>query len=589
MGLLVCLAQHAGEVMSKEELLATVWADVFVTEQVLKVTVSELRKALGDDARDPRFIQTIPKQGYRLIAPVTTADTQAPPLSQPQVSDAVKKNQRRAVWLTVAGLVVAMLFALTGWRRAAKNRSADLPRQINSVVVLPFRDLSGNPTEAYFAAGLTESLIADLARNTSLRVISRTSAMQYQDTRKTIPEIAGELQVDAAIEGSVLRSGERVRIIVQMIDGLSDRHLWTQQYDRQMKDLLTVQGNVAAEITRQINGQVQPDDRPDVADAVNPAAYDAWLKGRYFWHQRDRESLEKSRRYFAESVQLAPDFAPGYAGLADAQNYLALFGYAAAAEAYDNARQAALKALQLDDRLAAAHAALAFNLMYRDWNRAEAEREFRRAIALEPGRAITHHWAASLYSVLGRHDEAIAAARRAQQYDPLSPHVNGDLSWYYYYARRYDEAIRQAGRTLEMDPNASSLWLCQQLSWQFSQQPEKSFAALLAGLARNPTAATEQESYRRIYATEGLPGIWRHITQQLENDARREKPRAYRLAIGYAILGNRDRALFWLEDASRRHEGWIPFAPVDPGFDALKTDQRFQALIRRAALTFHSE
>ncbi|HEY7546488.1 MAG TPA: hypothetical protein VID27_16480, partial [Blastocatellia bacterium] len=272
--------------------------------------------------------------------------------------------------------------------------------------------------------------------------------------------------------------------------------------------------------------------------------------------------------------------APAHAGLADAYNYLALFGYAPQQDVFPKARQAALRAIELDSDLSDAHAALGLNLMYADWNWQAALEEMERAIAIDPARAINHHWAASLYSLLSRHDAAIEAAREAQRLDPLSYSVNGDLGWYYYYARRFDDAIRQCRRTLELEPSAPSMRVCTELCFQLKGQAEAAFAEMEEELKQAQAPKSALEAYRRAFTRSGLRGVREMKIQNLERDASR-KGRNYQLAIGNALLGNADRALFWLERAVRERESWVGFIQVDPAFDSLQQDVRFQSLIKR--------
>ena len=472
MEVLVCLAGRAGEVVSKDDLLQTVWADTFVTEQVLKVAVSELRKALGDDAREPRFIQTIPKQGYRLIADVSFEKQESPTVVSPTASRIKIRwiASSAAIFLVIA-LPVAWKFI--DWR--SRSSAESVSKSIRSVAVLPLEDLSADSKEEYFAEGMTEAIISDLARTAPIRVISRTSSMRFRETTKTVPEIATELGVDAIIEGSVLKSGNRVRIIANLIDGASDQTLWTQTYEREMSDILALQSDLSADIARQIKLQLS---RPARPLRVNAEAYEAYLKGRFFWNKRDKDSLLKSVTYFQQAIRLEPGYAPAHTGLANAYNYLGLFGHASQQDVYPKARQSALKAIALDPDLSDARAALGFNLMYADWNWQAALEEMERARAIDPARAINHHWSASLYSLLSRHDAAISAAREAQRLDPLSYNVNGDLGWYYYYARRFDDAIQQCQRTLELEPSAPSMRICLQLCYQIKGQPKEAFAEI---------------------------------------------------------------------------------------------------------------
>ncbi len=578
MEVLVCLARRAGEVVSKDEILQTVWADTFVTEHVLKVAVSELRKALGDDAREPRFIQTIPKQGYRLIARVSFEKPEEPAFT----TSADSKRKIRLLALSAAILcIIAMPVAwkFIGWRDPSSAESASKP--VRSVAVLPLEDLSSDSNEEYFAEGMTEAIISTLARTAPLRVISRTSSMRFKGTVKSIPEIATELGVDAVIEGSVFRSGNRVRIIAKLIHGESDQTLWTQTYEREMSDILALQNDLSADIARQIKLQLS---RPHGPLRVNAEAYEDYLKGRFFWNKRDKDSLLKSVHYFQQAIRLEPLYAPAHTGLADAYNYLGVFGHAPQQDVYPKARVSALKAIEIDAELSDARAALGFNLMYAEWNWQAALEELERARALDPARAINHHWAASLYSLLSRHDAAISAAHEAERLDPLSYNVNGDLGWYYYYARRFDDAIRQCKRTLELEPSAPSMRICMELCYQIKGQHEEAFAQVEAELKRTQTPESALEAYRRAYARSGMRGVWELRIQNLERDASR-KGRSYQMAIGHSLLGNRDRALFWLERAVRDREGWVGFIRVDPVFDSLQQDERFQSLTNRLGIT----
>ncbi|HEY7546430.1 MAG TPA: winged helix-turn-helix domain-containing protein, partial [Blastocatellia bacterium] len=304
MDVLVCLARRADKVVSKDELLQSVWADTFVTEQVLKVAVSELRKALGDDAREPRFIQTIPKQGYRLIADVSFDKEEAPAVIAPPTWP------RKIRWIVLSAAIIFIIALAAMWGIIdRRNQSADDARSnpIRSVAVLPLKDLSEDSREEYFAEGMTEAIISDLARTAPMRVISRTSSMRFKDTAKTIPEIANELGVDAIVEGSVLRSGNRVRIIAKLIDGANDQTLWSQSYEREMSDILALQSDLSAEIARQIKLQLN---EPAPAVRINAEAYEAYLKGRFFWNRQDKDSLLRSVRYFQQAMQLEPSYAP---------------------------------------------------------------------------------------------------------------------------------------------------------------------------------------------------------------------------------------------------------------------------------------
>ena len=580
MEVLVCLAGHAGEVVPKEQLLQTVWTDTFVSDQVLKVTVSELRKALGDDAKEPRFIQTIPKQGYRLIAQVSSAEEKPAPQITP-----LKPTSRKKVIYAGATLFLLLLGAAAIWKlshRVDRSSTTPLPERIKSIAVLPLRDLSGNAAEDYFADGMTEAITSDLARAQTVKVISPTSARRYKNAQRTMPEIARELGVDAVIEGSVLRAANQVRLIVQLIDGATGEQLWNEKYERDLGDVLALQNDLASDVARRISLELHP--KTKSPRAIKPEAYEAYLKGRFFWNQGDKESLLKSVAYFQQAIAQEPRYAEAYTGLADADNSFGLSSGTAPGEFFAKAKDAALHALEIDAELSEAHAALAFSLMYGEWNWTAAEQSFQRAIKLDPGRAVNYHWAASLYSVLGRHEAAVQAAEQARALDPVSPNVNSDLGWYYYYARRFDEAIRQAQKTLEITPNASSPQLCLQLSSHFKGLPDQSVAAFEQRLTEKDFAGLNRESVRRTYQASGEMGVWQLMIEKLEENARREKPRTYQLAAAHALLGHLDRAIFWLNQTFEKREAWVPFLATDPCFESLQSTQKFQSLRDRLGI-----
>jgi TolB-like protein/DNA-binding winged helix-turn-helix (wHTH) protein/Flp pilus assembly protein TadD len=583
MAVLVRLASNAGDVVSKDTLLETVWADSFVTEHVLKVAVSELRKALGDSAKDPRFIQTIPKQGYRLIANVSGVEENSTPSPELPASAPVKKPAH-TVWLFyIPATALLLIILVTAWKLA--ERQTDLPgrvatEQIGSVAVLPLRNLADDPSEEYFTEGITEAITAELARIPGLRVISPTSARRYKDAKKTAPEIARELGVEAIVEGSVLRSGGRVRVIIQLTDGAAGEHLWDEKYERDLKDVIALQNELAAAVAARIGDLLTAGQQPRTS--VGPEAYEAFLKGRYLWNKGDRESLLKSTEYFERAIELEPGYGEAYAGLADGYNFIGVGGDV---PIFQKAGAAARRALELNGQLSEAHAALGFTLMYGEWKWAEAEQAYLRAIQLNPGRAINYHWIASLFSVTGRHTQAVRAAQQAQSLDPVSPSVNGDLAWYYYYAGRFDDAIKQARTTLELDPDAISPLMCLHLSFHLKGLPDESVAELERLVEQKRYGCLSRDSLRRAYRAGGETAAWRALVACLEGDARSEKPPTYQLAVAHAFLGNQERALFWIAKAVDSREAWVPFLAFDPCFHTLQPTTGFQQLVSQIGIT----
>jgi TolB-like protein/DNA-binding winged helix-turn-helix (wHTH) protein len=385
MQVLLCLARRSDEVVTKERLINEVWAGTFVTDDVLTRCISELRRAFDDDPKDPRVIQTIPRSGYRLVAPVRDAASATVVPGRSTV--------RVPVAIAVALGVMLLAFVLNLGNLRGRLWSASSGAKIQSVVVLPLENLSHDPEQDYFADGMTEELITELTKIRSLHVISRRSATYYKGTKKKLPQIAQELGVDGVIEGTVQRSGDRVRVSAQLVEARTDHHLWAETYDRDLHDVLALEGQVAQAIAREIRLQLTPPEHAQLTEksALNPEAHEAYLKGMYCWSKLTEEDVRKSITYFERAIRLAPDFAPAYASLAFSYNLLASDEYVAPRVGYPKAKKIARKALEVDPNLAYAHAALEFALYEFDWDWHAAEEEFRRANELEPNGDGAHH------------------------------------------------------------------------------------------------------------------------------------------------------------------------------------------------------
>ena len=454
MKLLEVLLEHPGEVVTREELRSRVWPNESFGDfdQALNIAIGKLRNALEDSAENPRFIETLPKRGYRFIADVSVRDAGARPKVPESVAGNLPGSQekktepghrlqgaglavgpKRRLWLTgrviVAVAFVLSLSILSVWLFRSRGPA---PAGIQSLAVLPLENLSGDASQNYFADGMTDELITDLAQISALRVISRTSVMVYKGARKPLPQIAHELNVDAVVEGTVLRSGDQVRITAQLIEASTDKHLWSQSYEGELRDTLALQSRVASAIADQIRISLTPQEQAALKSVkvVNPEAYESYLKGRYFWNKRTADSLKAALAYFNQAIEQDPKFAQAYSGLADTYALLGDWQYAVMRpkEAFPKAKAAAIKALELDSTLGEAHNSLAFVLDAFDWNLDAAGKEFRRAIELNPGYATAHHWYAWHLSLLGRFDEAITEMRKAENLDPLSLIINADLA-----------------------------------------------------------------------------------------------------------------------------------------------------------------
>jgi TolB-like protein len=452
--------------------------------------------------------------------------------------------------------------------------------------VLPLENLSRDPEQEYFADGMTDELIANLAKLSALRVISRTSAMQYKGTKKPLPQIGRELNVDAVVEGTVLRSGNQVRITAQLVQAAEDRHLWAESYEGDLRDVLALQGEVARDVANRIQVKLTPRERAGLSSfrPVNPEAHEAYLRGVYFWNQRTQQGLEKSIEYFNQAAQKDPGYALPYAGLANTYNSLGMYWHFIPREIYPKARAAALKALVLDETSGEAHAALGLYKSNYDWDLLGADRELRRAIELNPGYAFAHVWRAdAVLSKMERHAEALAELDRARELDPTSLIVSDQRGWVLYMARRYDEAIRQFRKTLELEPRFphAHCWLGR----AYLQK-----GMLQEGLAELEEAASlpggDSPLFRPWlgygYARCGKRAEALKIVERMNALEQKSFASPSGIAAIYCGPGQEDDALAWLERAWQERDPGLPYANIEPAFDPLRSDTHFKELMRRS-------
>jgi len=584
---LVLLVENAGHLLEKEELLRKVWPGTFVEESNLTQHISILRKALQDGEGGFQYIETVPRRGYRFIAEVRelsgiATDTGFLPDSTPS------RHRFRRPASAIAVLVVllaASISTLAVWKRLR----GPAPEPIQSLAVLPLRNLSGDPAQDYFAEGMTEALITDLARIPGLKVISRTSIMQYKDSHKRLPQIARELGVDGVVEGSVLRSGDRVRITAQLVRGATDRHIWAASYERDVRDLVTLEDGVSRSIAEQIQKQIAPRAPRQLASsaAVSPQAREDYLKGRYFWNRRSEAGYLKAIEYFQAAVGEDPQYAQAYAGLADAYALLGSMPNSTAPrdKTMRRAKETALTALHLDDSLADAHTSLAFVEMHYEWKFREAEREFKRAIDLDPNYSTAHQWYAFDLVAMGRLDEAVAEIKRARQTDPLSAIVNTDLAEMLYFDRNYDEALRQARATVEMDPNFAYAHRVMERIYDEKHMFPEAIAEGQRAAALSGDDTWMLLELAHTYLLAGKKADMQDCLRRVANlSPGGNLPDVYAIAEIYVALGDADRALKVLESQYRRREGGLILLNADPCFDSLKSDPRFQQLLQRIGL-----
>ncbi len=596
--ILAMLLQRRGELVTREEIRQRLWpADTFVDfDHGLNNAVNRLREALGDSAGSPRFIETLPRRGYRFIFPVDCGSISQPESAQnnssiAQPTDPVqvlvpatlaREHTRSAILLSI--ILMLVLIAVSVGALLIRPKT-DL-RRIQSLVVLPFENVSGDPTQDYFADGVTDSLITNLARLESVRVISRTSAMHYKNSHPTMREIARELDVDVVVEGTVSRTGGHVRINAQLVDARNDRHIWAETYERDVHDVVALDEELSADIAERVASRMATERQSRPVKQINPEAYEAYLKGRYFWNKRTEEGLTKSILFFEQAVKLQPDYAQAYTGLSDAY---ALLGFAPHAqfsrsETMARARAAVLRALEIDDQSAEAHTSLASISMIYDWNWPVAEKEFKRAIELDPGYATAHHWYAFYCASQRRTEDAVAEIRIAQKLDPLSIIINADVAHLLYFSRQYDESIAQVRRTLELDPNLAGPHVTAGLAYMAKRQYPESVAELETAVRISNGSPDATAFLGLAYAQSGREEEARKVIQKVRTGSFARYDPVLKVAWIYAALGDRNRAFAWAERAYRARSPEFYTLAVLPALDPFRSDPRFEGLIRRIGL-----
>ncbi len=625
---LAALVQHDGQLLEKDDLMRTVWGDTFVEENNLSQVIYLLRKALRDGEDGMRYIETVPKRGYRFIAPVrkdsgAEGNSHGQPDRMPRsisyssagFPPAIKVGETEAVQLapfpgaqgngsgngngtshqstsgfrTTQGVLsvvaaVALFFLGANWKQKLMNKVEAAP--IRSVAVLPLQNLSNDPAQEYFVDGMTDELITDLAQIRELKVVSKTSVMRFKGTRTPLPQIGRELGVDAVIEGSVLRSGDKVRITAQLIRTSTDHHIWAEAYDGDLKDVLSLQARVAESITGQVKLNLTADEsgRLQRAHSVNPLAFDLYLHGRYAQSRRNLDGLHAAAQYFQQAIDQDPNFALAYSGLADCDTLLALFGEGSAKIA--QAKMAAENALKLDDSLAEAHTSLAAVRILDAWDWRGAELEFQEALRLNPNYAQAHHWYGNLLlGPQGRHQEAIAELQRAQELDPLSAIIAADLGFAYYLAGRYDMAVPAYQKVLAGNPDfvPAHFYLAQYYleAGQYDLWLKEADADYrLSGFV------DRADNLEKLYARGG----WRAILE--EEASRPRRVAAYNdsqadvceSARANSYLNRSAAALTSLDQCTRRAQVSLIYLKVDPIWTNVRQDGRFQDMLRRLRL-----
>ena len=610
------LLEQRGEVVTREDLRKRLWSDdTFVDfDHSLNTAIMRLREALSDSSDNPVFIETLPRHGYRFIAPVEEisvseneehaddapeARLESPPSvieipgELPSITGQStlqpKKLQvglPRALFLGgLAGLTVIVVFALVQRYLQYRVGASFRPNQIKSVVVLPFENLSGEEDQKYFTDGMTDELIANLAKIRSLRVISRTSSMEYKGTHKPLSQIARDLNVDAVVEGTVLRSGNRVRITAELVQVATDRHLWAETYESQLGDVLSLQSQVASAIVNEIRINLTPEEQQRLSSArpVSAESYEDYLKGHFYWNKRSEEGLNKAIEYFQRATEKDPHYALAYAGLADCYSIIgsAIVGTVPSYDVAPKAKAAALKALELDDGLAEAQTSLATVQFNYDWDWDAAAAGFRRSIELNPSYATAYQRYSLYLMAMGRTQESLAQMNRARDLDPLSISMNFSLGWRLYMARRYDQAIDQLRNTLDMDPNFALPRMVLGQAYEQKGDYPQAIAELQKAARISNDSPVMLGALGHAYGVSGNRSGAQKVLDQLMEQSKTQYVSPFYVAIVYAGLAENDKAVDWLEKAYKDRSNAIVFSKVDPQLDGLRSNPRFQSLLHR--------
>jgi TolB-like protein/DNA-binding winged helix-turn-helix (wHTH) protein/Tfp pilus assembly protein PilF len=600
---LTMLLEKRGEVVTRDELRQKLWSDdTFVDfDAGLNSAVKKLRNALGDSAENHSYIETLPRRGYRFIGEVESEPGAAEPSAIPKVASAEtagKPSQvpgRRSLPVIVfAGASLVVLVGLGvglnvgDWRYRLFDFNR--PPQIRTMAVLPLVNLTGDASEDYFVDGMTDALTTNLAQIRALRVISRTTAMQYKGEKgqnRSMDQIGKELNVDAVVEGSVVRSGDRVRINAQLIHVPSDQHLWAKSYEADIRDIVVLQNEMARAIAEAVRITVTPQEKARWASkrTVSPEAYEAYVRGRFFWNKRNPEGFKRAIEYFQQAIVLEADYAEAYSGLSDSYRMAQHFDPIAPGEAWPKAKAAAEKALELDDSLAEAHTSLAVYLWRHDWDWTRSEAEFRRAIELNPNYAEAHRTYAVFLRTIGRFEEALAEYKLALEPERLSVVVLADAGQLYYWWRDYPSAIEYHLKALELDANFAQAHYGLGRIYLEMGDFTKAISSMenAVRLSDGNTAYVARLGY--TFARSGKPDRAREILEALTHPVATRYVSPYCLAVLCTGLGQTDQAFAHFEQAFRDRSFELPLLNIDPQVDALRSDPRFSDLVRRMGLT----
>ena len=589
---LTTLLQHANEVVTREELRRQLWPeDTFVDfDHSLNASIKRLRDALGESAERPVFIETLARRGYRFIAPVKVHPT-------PEAVDAhalqpalTIPTMGRRHFRTMGGIAVATMVLLAGltWERFGRQRSEAGESGIASLAVLPLENLSKDPEQEYFSDGMTDALITQLSKTGALRVTSRTSAMRYKGTKKSLPEIARELNVDGVIEGSVMRSGNRVRIAAQLVRARTDQHVWAETYERDLGDVFRLQSEVAQAVAQQVRLQLTPEQQSRLRSepVVNSEAYEAYLKGNFYRYATGTQAaLRQSKAYYEEAVRKDPDFALAYAGLADCYLDLGAFRLVPPQEAYRHGSEAVYKALQLDQALGEAHTSLGYLDWQYGWDWQAAEKELRYAVDLNPNYIEGHETLSWYFGWSGRPGEALAEVEKIRQLDPAYPFIFLDELGIYYHQRDYKSLVEVGQKSVGANPSGWSNHYLLAVGYEGSGRPAQAVPEYQQAVELSQGDSDATAGLAHAYATMGRMAEAEKMLGELQRQSKVSYVSPYMMAAIYSGLGQREKAFEFLEKAyDERSPDVAYFLGADLRMDTLRADPRFRDLMHRIGL-----
>jgi TolB-like protein/DNA-binding winged helix-turn-helix (wHTH) protein len=588
---LMAVLERPGRLVSRDELRQRIWqSNTFVDfDHSLNIAVNKLRAALNDSPEQHRFIETIPRRGYRFVGPVESPGREAPTALGVNPDRDQRPGRRLRATASVVGVAALSIVVSVGFVATSRTRRAGIAststtagHRIASIAVLPLVDLSPDASKnSYFADSMTDELITNLAQLRGVSIVARTSILSFKAPHQPLPDIAGALRVDAIVEGTIVRVGDRVRITAQLIDAVADRHLWARSYERDLRDILALQRDVTSEIASAIGREVET---PSRRVAVNAAAYDEYLRGRFAWNVRSDAALHEGIEHFIRATELDPTYAPAYAGLADCYTTLGYLSNILPSDGFQAARAAAERALQLDESLAEAHASLAYTHLYYDWDWTGAEREFRRAISLNPDYATGHQWYGVFLTAMMRPGEARTEIEHARTLDPLSAAIATDIGFQLYYTRQYDSAVQHLSAVIDLNPKfpLAHLWLGR--TYQQKHMLTEAVAEFGAVEEALPDWPVTVAAIGSADAWAGHRHDAHQILDRLHGLSNRRYVTPYAYAVVYAALGESDEAIGWLQRGVAERTPWMIWLKLDPRWGVLADDPRFAQVVKRVGL-----